>query len=79
MAVGRCLGLRALRHHQCADLVAWRWLPMGVFQAFAAEGDVLEEDVQGVDRCITLIAVFRSWVRVAEKWFLFSPASPPPS
>ena len=52
---------------------------MGVFQAFAAEGDVLEEDVQGVDRCVTLIAVFRSWVRVAEKWFLFSLASAPPS
>ena len=79
MAVGYCLGLRALRHHQCAGLVAWRWVPMGVFQAFAAEGDVLEEDVQGVDRCITLIAVFRSWVRVAEKWFLFSLASAPPS
>ena len=79
MAVGRCLGLRVLRHHQCADLVAWRWLPMGVFQAFAAGGGESEEDVQGVERCVTLIAVFRSWVRVAEKWFLFSLASAPPS
>ena len=79
MAVGRCLGLRALRHHQCADLLAWRCMPMTVFQAFAAEGGELEEDVQGVDRCVTLIAVFRSWVRVAEKWFLFSLASATPS
>ena len=78
MAVGRCVGLLALRHHQCADLLAWRWVPMGVFQSFAADGGESEEDVQGVERCVTLIAVFRSWVRVVEKWFLGSLASATP-
>ena len=68
-----------MHHRQCADLLAWRWVPMGVFQAFAASGGELEEDVQGVDRCVTLIAVFRSWLRVAEKRFLGLLASAPPS
>ena len=79
MAVGRCVGLLALRHRQCGDLLAWRWLPMGVCQSFAADGGESQEDVQGVERCVTLIAVFHSWVGVAEKWFLFSLASAPPS
>ena len=77
MAVGRCLGLRAVRHCQCGDLLAWRWVPIRVFQAFAADGGESEEDVQGIERCVTLIAVFHSWVRVAEKWFLGSLASAP--
>ena len=77
MAAGRCLGLLALRHRQCGDLAAWRWVPKGVFQAFAADGGESEEDVQGIERCVTLIAVFRSWVRVAEKRFLGSLASAP--
>ena len=50
---------------------------MGVFQAFAAGGGESQEDVQGVDRCVRLIAVFRSWVRVAEEWFLGSLVSSP--
>ena len=78
MTVGRCLGLRAARHCQCGDLLAWRWVPMGVFSAFAADGGESEEDVQGVERCVTLIAVFRSGVRVVEKWFLGSLASATP-
>ena len=49
------------------------------FKAFAADVGESQEDVQGVERCVTLIAVFRSWVRVAEKWFLGSLASVPPS
>ena len=77
MAVGRCLGLRAVRHCQCGDLLAWRWVPMGVFQAFAADGGESEEDVQGIARCVTLIAASRSWVPVVEKWFLGSLASAP--
>ena len=52
---------------------------MGVCQSFAADGGESQEDVQGVERCVTLIAVFHSWVGVAEKWFLFSLASAPPS
>ena len=77
MAVGRCVGLLALRHCQWEGLLAWRWVPMGVFQAFAADGGVSEEDVQGIARCVTLIAAFHSWVRVVEKWFLGSLASAP--
>ena len=50
---------------------------MGVCQAFAADGGESEEDVQGIARCVTLIAAFRSSVRVAEKWFLGSLASAP--
>ena len=77
MAVGRCVGLLALRQRQCGDPLAWRWVPMGVCQAFAADGGESEEDVQAVDRFVTLIAVFHSWVGVAEKWFLGSLASAP--
>ena len=77
MAAGRCLGLLALRHRQCGDLAAWRWVPKGVFQAFAADGGESEEGVQGVESCVSLIAAFRSWVRVVEKWFLGSLASAP--
>ena len=50
---------------------------MGVFQAFAASDGESQEDVQGVERCVTLIAVFRSWVRVVAKWILGSLASAP--
>ena len=49
------------------------------FKAFAADVRESQEDVQSVERSVTLLAVFRSWVRVAEKWFLGSLASAPPS
>ena len=55
------------------------WCQWECFRAFAADVGESQEDVQGVERCVTLIAVFRSWLAVAEEWFLGSLASAPPS
>ena len=49
------------------------------FKALVADSVELQEDVQGVERCIALSGVFHSWVGVAVRWSLASLASARPS